>query len=181
MKITPCENIENVGEHFVTSDELEELGYSNTYIHGDHVVFKINTLKSDVDKWITKLNASNKLSIVIEDDELISALRNHREILENGVRLRGKRLGYYKPAKPRKKKRATKGDANTLFLMTVRAIGRKYNTTIPHVPLYYRDANLFIMFKTLISWRDVRKNSYYSSKDLKFCKYVWDNPKEFFK
>jgi hypothetical protein len=178
MVVTKCQNMEDVGDHFVTSEEMKELGHS-TFCGR---IIKDATIVADANSWFLKLEKNELRSIKVTDEELVFALRENRHLLvdigDGDLKLRAGRLGHYRDPKPRTKKRATKTDSKSCVDIAVYAAERKFHLTFPYVTAYNRTANLLKMLKKIVTWKDM-KAATYNTRDLAWVKKVWDNPQEY--
>jgi hypothetical protein len=177
MVVKSCKNMEDVGDHFVTSAEMKELGHSTFAGH----IIKDAAIIADANSWFLKLEENQLRSIKVTDEELVAALKENRRLLEDvgdgELKLRAGRLGRYKDPKPRRKTRATKTDSKTCVEIAVYAAEKRYCLSFPYVAAYNRTANFLKMLKKIVTWKDMKAATH--THNLQWIKKVWDNPQEY--
>lgn len=186
ITISCPENPEDLSDFFISYDELKDLVGESFYHYsrGERKIKLRSVISAECVKWAEKLEASGKKTIKIEDQELVEVLRdgylsNYMPDCDTTYCRRGDRIGFSRSYK-RVKKKPTKGDVLTLWNCLQNGFYDKFGCYPPHIPLYSRHLAMFEAFKKIVGWRLVR--SYMPDKKAaKFCRQIWDNPKEFIK
>lgn len=182
LVISRPENMEELSDLFVTEEELKELTGHSIYLHSAGIKRTIlceNTIKKAVEEQISKLEASKKKTIVIDDDELLDILKHgYLSDYTNGEYCRrGNRLCYGRPYK-RVKTKATQGDVNKLWNVFQYAFKSKFNCYPSHIPIRDRHLKMFKAWQQIVGWKRVRA-ACSNKEEAKFLRMIWDNPEEF--
>ncbi len=188
MIVTIPKEMSDLSDSFVTREELQDLtGNMNLYIAnqpGATTTLMFHELiGAEVKKLVDQLDASDKKSVLIKDQELLDVLKNGRayemaRYAGNEYCRHGDRIKYYK-SRRRIKKTASKSDRNYMWSIFMNAFHEKYGTHMPFIPLWYRTLALFKAYKKLIGWKAFR--AAINNKDqVKFFRQIWDNPEEYY-
>jgi hypothetical protein len=198
ITVSQVTSLEDLGDVFVTNEELNELGVSYSESIIAHRLASVGlahmkpnerltryTLKSSVEQalkhWRDKLIRSRKRTIVIEDQDLLAVLKDSigvvQDHLGNKYCRRGDRLGYTTRYK-RKQTKPTQANRTHLWEAMECGFRQKYGAWLPHCPRWMRQLNLFKAYKDCVGWRRTRQNL--NSENAKWCRIIWDNPEEYF-
>lgn len=129
MKLTHIDNIEDAGDHFVTGDELKELGITRVHTYGNGIHTFDRKIKAKLNRLIKKLKAGTGKSIKIEDQDLVDMLSESGTFVSDyvkGIRRTGNRLSLHVPTASTKSK-ATKRDGKRFLDLAIHCIVRKHN------------------------------------------------------
>ena len=187
IEIGPAVNIEDVSDEFIDSEEYRELTGNSMY--GRTAAPRTNVLhtvvKTELEMWAGKLEGCGRKSIVIDDEELVTALKHHfsshvsdyvgETYCRHGDRLR------YSVSRKRVKTKVTKTDARIMWSILHDAFHSKYGAHLPYTPVWYRRLALFNVYKKIVGWRAARERilkGHYTHSHLKFYRKIWDNPEE---
>lgn len=180
ITISRPETIEQLNDWFISEEELEELIGRRVYAKAKPVTYKLKeSVRAEVKKWAEKLDASGKKTLLIDDDELLEVLKEgYMADYAPDYGRHGNRICFARRYK-RVKKRATQGDARTLWIHIFPvAFRNKFGCYSPHVAVYDRNVTLFKAFKKILGWKAVRA-SISNTENVKFYRQIWDNPEEF--
>ena len=196
IELTRIDNIEDAGDDFITSTELDEMFSDlNHYGYNGTTYYKHN-IKTEMEMWKKKLIESGKKSIVIEDKDLLDAFNrdnygyNEFKDFVKGVRKSGNKMMLF-TKKVQTKPKVT--DLKIFAQSAFRLIREKYKHLDICVNKYYESrhreqAILFIKanitLKEVVDHLEGEDDSYFSyngnSKDaIKWTKVMWANPQCF--
>lgn len=179
IHIKQVKNIEDAGDHFVTSDELEELGVSG-YCYGGYQTFD-KKIKEALQELVAGIKKGNK-SCIIDDDELLEVLKGcHHPVSHflDGTRRVGNRL--FKHTK-KEKTAPQKRDAQILIGYACRILheDKPWNIEFKFVSKNSYEEVIKIV-KKLVTWKEMSTmmSEYNDEEDIKWVKAVWDKPSLF--
>ncbi len=191
IKLTEIDNIEDAGEHFVTDDELKEMGIVNVSTWRP-TTFDTK-IKAELNRLKKKIGKSTANSCKIEDDELVEMFVETKTAVSDyveGLRRVGNRLSLHTKAV---KKTVNKRDAKRFLDSAVRFINQYWNDE------YEFDINDFCLevrgglenihegaFRYIVhnmEWNEYAdwvknddNNSWVDEDDLQWYKLIYDNP-----
>jgi len=175
ITITEIDNIEDCGDHFITQEELTEMGIR--YNYGTAPRLFDNKIKAEINRLISKI-AEGKKSIIIDDDELVEVLTSSSRAVSEfvkGTRRVGNRLSLYtKKVVPQTKVKYK--NWTTLVLAYERILKEKFEVYVD-VKRNDSDRKGFVeVFKKGFTWEDVLEIDVVDKDDIEWCKKLWDNP-----
>lgn len=178
IELEGIDSIEDAGEDFVTSEELQEMTGMSYF--GTGVFLKEQKIKEELAGWKQKIIDRGSKTIVIDDQELIGILQQQdRSVSEfvEGLRRVGNRLFLHDK---KEKVVATKSNHDKLIGLATRAIGEKFGFIV-EVKFYQKKrSSATSMIKKLIEWEDIPFGQFdYSEKEQELMKQTWDNPTMF--
>ena len=187
VKVAAPTNMEDLSDAFITREELQQLtGNHGLYVavNGKSAITTVlfhTTIEAELTKYAERLDVSSHKSILIEDDELVEALKDGRarhvmDYIGRKYCRHGDRLRYF-ASRRRVKRNATKGDMRDFWSIFSDAFSAKYGTYLPHAPIWYRTLKLFKAYQKILGWRRCRKHM--NKDNAKFYRQVWDNPEEY--
>jgi hypothetical protein len=199
IQVTEIDGIENAGEHFVTSDELKDMGITYVSSWGDGVQRFDKKIKKELTRLKNQIVKSGKKSCKIEDDELVECFTtgNGSTFVSDfvpGLRRVGNRL-MLAPAK-KEKTAPNKRDAKQFLGYAIRYINRYWNEE------YGQDGNDFCLeirgglenchegafryvvhnmeWDEFVEWSEDEEGYHRpDEEDLPFFKMIYDNPEIF--
>ena len=182
ITVSKPENMEDLSDLFITGDELQDLVGRHSYVSDKHSTIILSGVITAAVKELTeKLEASNKKTIRIDDEELLEVLKeNYLSAFtpqDSGFGRHGNTICYTRRYK-RKKHTATQGDVTMMWSYLSYAFRNKFDTFPTHIPRYDRTINMFKAFKSIVGWRRVR-TCIHDKKTVKFFRQIWDNPEEY--
>lgn len=182
ITVTKPEKVEDLSDMFITEEELRDMiGYNfSIYGHEPRKIVLKKFVENEVQKWIDKLEASGKRTLLIEDQELLDVLKDGWLCDYAGTDKYGRhgdRICFARRYK-RVKKKPTKSDVRDFWCHYFPSAFRdKYGCYPPHTPTYNRSVALFKAFKAIVGWRRIR--SLVTDHNAKFIRQIWDNPQEY--
>ncbi len=176
--VKPIEDLTEVSDNFYTYDEMNEItGGYHSATSQRHVYFE-KLMRTELEAWAAKLEASGKKSLVIDDHELVEALKMQQQPLSHyaGSKYtrRMDRIGYYRK---RVKKRATMGDKRIMWDVLVSGWNAKYGAWLPHIPNWNRSHGLFKALQKATGYNTCRP---FMPDDYQWCRHIWYNTEEYF-
>jgi len=194
IKLTEIDNIEDAGEHFVTEDELKEMGIDARYgVSTWRPTTFDKKIKAELNRLVKKINKSSANSCKIDDDELVEMFVDTKCAVSDfvkGLRRVGNRLSLHSK---KEKSSVNKRDAKRFLDSAVRFINHYWNTEYGH------DDNDFCLevrgglenicegtfmyivhnmeWNEYVNWvKDDDTNSWVDEDDLQWYKLIYDNP-----
>lgn len=180
ISISCAKNVEDLSDNFIDSEDYRDLTGRAVY-HASGIVRNMihSLIKSELETLMEQLVGSGKKTILIGDDELVTALKDpHCHNVADyipGYCRHGDRLQYSRTRRRRKTK-VTKTDARDMWGIFGSAFFTKFGTHMPYVPMWYRRLTLFKVYKKLIGWR--KMCGHMERNNIKFYREIWDNPEE---
>lgn len=183
--ISRPENMEDLSDMFITSDELNDLIGKNHYYQsansGERTLTLTSVVTAAVKEWTEKLEGSKKRTLLINDEELLDVLKSgyFSDFIPDTTEFgrHGNRICYAKRYK-RKKTKATKGDLRNLWNAFHFGFQKKHGCYPSHIPTYDRHLTMFKAYQKIVGWRAVRSTT--DKEQAKFFRQIWDNPEEYF-
>ena len=183
IRITEPEKMEDLGDSFISKEEVKELagpGFYNVGKGGCDILL-MNSITAAVRKLTDKLDASGKKSVPIDDEPLLEVLKlKYFSDFTSGSSMYGRHGNKicYARRYTRKKVKATQSDVYKLWNTLQMGFKHKYGIYPSFIPRADRHVHMFKAFQKIVGWRRVRKYTG-NAEQAKFFRQIWDNPEEF--
>lgn len=193
IDITRFDRLEDVGDDFVTVEELKELlgaGPHQGYV-GNGLHIRMDLIKEKLLELIQLAKNDNKKSIIIDDDELVQVLQGKidgqicaysvGEIVDNeGLRRVGNRLFIREDIANSKKLNELHREQYTwLIAHGIRSFNEKNKFVITLKSDHLDRCGAIEFLKKFMTFDEIEFNMKDENIDLK--REMWDNPEKFFK
>jgi hypothetical protein len=184
ITISQPENVEELSDMFTTKEELESLVGTGIWINGNskRSFFLDKVISEEIAKLGKKLDESGKKTILIEDHELLDALKGSYVSdydAEGRFGRHGDRLCYARRY-TRKKTKPTQGDVRAMWSQLQYAFRRKFGCYPSHIPRYDRHLTMFKAWQKIIGWKAFIAGVG-NKEDRKWFRMIWKNPEEYMK
>lgn len=205
MIVKECEDITELSDTFVTSEQLGDLGHTHYYGSGKQKVFFEAQIRKTLQSWIDLIkpgcnSTRNTTSEILQLIEAVDTWKlNHYldDLNESGQPLYAVGAGQNPTirnqtaarAKPRKRsQRIIQRDYKSLIRLMTHGMYTKYDITIEWDLYSYGFQSRVNFAKKVLAWRDITKQvkekSYFwgfsagslTKEDLVYIKQLWDNP-----
>lgn len=173
IQLTQVRNIEDAGDHFVTEDDLKEMGITNMW--GGHQLFKTKII-DEINRLLSTIKEGRK-SCIIDDEDLVDILKSSDSAVSDfveGTRRVGNRL--FRHTKVEKSK-PQKQDASQLINTACRIVTHDHRFGLE---FKYVSGNQYEpaikLIKKLVTWKQVQAHCEEWSQETKWMEMVWKKP-----